>query len=374
MPEEYRLHHQKSRNLNLNLHFSLYISHTPSNLTHFFITGTHDDSVSGSSRPESAPERVKFLCSHGGKILPRPADGRLKYTGGDTRVISVHRHITFHDLMKKVTSMFKGEMILKYQLMPEDFETLVTVKSDEDVRHMIDEFARHGHVGGPRLRAFLFPANPIVTVNHSGSIDRHSLEQRYINSINGIVVQPPPVRPRPVNTSYTTFSNSSACSSPRSPPPETMTTTATNPESTTCHGRSSSLTRTRSSPSLNNQVATVSPNLSQNRRHHHRQQPPHHFHHQPYHPPKPPLDRHPHKTGGPEHLGRMKSTGVAEYYRQQPDHTKSHSHGTNRGGQMYDQRGSPYDAYYDGDCRYDRTDSPPSPDASSSSHSMRSER
>ncbi|MFS7986060.1 putative PB1 domain-containing protein [Helianthus anomalus] len=368
MPEEYRLHHQKSR--------------------------THDDdSVSGSSRPESAPERVKFLCSHGGKILPRPADGRLKYTGGDTRVISVHRHITFHgivfrlfrtlmlckstisllNLMKKVTSMFKGEMILKYQLMPEDFETLVTVKSDEDVRHMIDEFARHGHVGGPRLRAFLFPANPIVTVNHSGSMNRHSLEQRYINSINGIVVQPPPVRPRPVNTSYTTFSNSSACSSPRSPP-ETMTTTTTNPESTTCHGRSSSLTRTRSSPSLNNQVANVSPNLSQNRRHHHRQQSPHHFHHQPYHPPKPPLDRHTHKTGGPEHLGRMKSTGVAEYYRQQPDHTKSHSHGTNRGGQMYDQRGPPYDAYYDGDCRYDRTDSPPSPDASSSSHSMRSER
>ncbi|KAJ0928514.1 hypothetical protein HanRHA438_Chr04g0194951 [Helianthus annuus] len=42
---------------------------------------------------------------------------------------------------------------------------------------------------------FPFPANLIVTVHHSGSMDRHSLEQKYINSINGIVVQPSPVKP-----------------------------------------------------------------------------------------------------------------------------------------------------------------------------------
>ncbi|KAI7727825.1 hypothetical protein M8C21_023355 [Ambrosia artemisiifolia] len=314
----------------------------------------------------SRPESVKFLCSQGGNILPRPADGRLRYTGGDTRLISLHRHVTFHELMNKVTSMSNGEMILKYQLTPEDFEMLVTVKSDEDVRHMMDECDRHEHVGGPRLRAFLFPANPIVM----GTVDRHSLEQRYINSINGIVAQPSPVIPLPVNTSYTTFSMSSACSSPRTPP-ETTTDT-NNPESTTCHGGPSSLPRARSSSSLCNQVAAASPNLSQN--HHHQQSPqphPHHLHQQPYQPPKPPLDRHPHKAAGPEHLGRMRSTGVAEYYRQQTDHTASHSHGTNRGGQMYYQRGPPYDAYYDGDCRYDRTDSPPSPDVPSSSHSIR---
>ncbi|KAF7843589.1 PB1 domain containing protein [Senna tora] len=46
---------------------------------------------SGDSSPKN---KVKFLCSHGGKILPRPTDGQLKYVGGETRVISVPRDIT----------------------------------------------------------------------------------------------------------------------------------------------------------------------------------------------------------------------------------------------------------------------------------------
>lgn len=40
-------------------------------------------------------QRVKFLCSHGGKILPRPSDGQLKYVGGETRLIAVPTNITF---------------------------------------------------------------------------------------------------------------------------------------------------------------------------------------------------------------------------------------------------------------------------------------
>lgn len=47
----------------------------------------------GSPSPTSPKNRIKFLCSHGGKILPQPADGHLKYVGGETRVISVHRDI-----------------------------------------------------------------------------------------------------------------------------------------------------------------------------------------------------------------------------------------------------------------------------------------
>lgn len=35
------------------------------------------------------------MCSHGGKFLPRPADGRIKYVGGETRLICVPRDITF---------------------------------------------------------------------------------------------------------------------------------------------------------------------------------------------------------------------------------------------------------------------------------------
>lgn len=288
--------------------------------------------------------------------------------------------------MKKITSMFDGEMILKYQIMPEeDFDVLVTVKSDEDVRHMVDECDRHEYLGGPRLRAFLFPANQVVMVNH---LDHHSLEQRYINSINGIVFHPSPIyntfTPPPVNTSYTTFSISSACSSPRTPPEtNTGTTSGINPESNTnssFHGKPGSLTRNRSSPSLcslgcnsisnhQNQIVTANPKLNQN----HFQQPPQPYHFNPniHHPQpqqsllKPPLDRQPGKTRSPY---------VADYYKQQTDLSPSHNHPrTNRAGHMYYQRGSPYDDYY-GNCRFERNDSPPSPDVLSSSPIIRSRR
>lgn len=40
-------------------------------------------------------ETIKFLCSYGGKILPRFTDGELRYVGGLTRVLAVDRSISF---------------------------------------------------------------------------------------------------------------------------------------------------------------------------------------------------------------------------------------------------------------------------------------
>jgi hypothetical protein len=39
--------------------------------------------------------RFKILCSFGGRIMPRPTDGALKYIGGETRVLAVPRSIRF---------------------------------------------------------------------------------------------------------------------------------------------------------------------------------------------------------------------------------------------------------------------------------------
>ena len=55
-------------------------------------SGSGGGDESGASSPKN---KVKFLCSHGGKVLPRPSDGLLKYVGGETRVISVPRTLTF---------------------------------------------------------------------------------------------------------------------------------------------------------------------------------------------------------------------------------------------------------------------------------------
>ncbi|RID70503.1 hypothetical protein BRARA_C02517 [Brassica rapa] len=143
--------------------------------------------------------KVKFMCSFGGKILPRPSDGLLKYVGGETRVIAVSPDITFLDLTKKLTEMTENDMVLKYQIIPEDLDALVSVKSDEDLKHMMDEYNRHQET--PKLRTFLFP-----TVQLCSPMEPQTIEQRYIEAINGIVRK---IKTRP---SFTL----SASSSPKS--------------------------------------------------------------------------------------------------------------------------------------------------------------
>ncbi|EPS63659.1 hypothetical protein M569_11125, partial [Genlisea aurea] len=69
--------------------------------------------------------------------------------------------INVAELMKKVTTSHNnsgGVTILKYQLASEDLDALISVKSDEDVRHMLEEIDGYESAGIPRLRAFLFNA------------------------------------------------------------------------------------------------------------------------------------------------------------------------------------------------------------------------
>lgn len=121
--------------------------------------------------------------------------------------------------MKKLTYLIDDEMILKYQVVSEDLDALVSVKSDEDLSHMFNEIDRYEIAGSPRLRAFLFPANNIVTENQTGPVEPHVLEQRYIDSINGIIrTAPLPVKqPCAIRTMHGSLVTSSACSSPTSP-------------------------------------------------------------------------------------------------------------------------------------------------------------
>lgn len=66
------------------------------------------DSVASSPRSDhfhEAPPRVRFMCSFGGKILPRPHDNQLRYVGGDTRIVAVHRSISFPALLLKLSKL-----------------------------------------------------------------------------------------------------------------------------------------------------------------------------------------------------------------------------------------------------------------------------
>ncbi|GMJ13228.1 hypothetical protein HRI_004992000 [Hibiscus trionum] len=101
---------------------------------------------------------IKFLCSYGGKIVPRYPDGKLRYYGGETRVLSVDRSISFAELSLKMGVMCGSPVSLRCQLPTEDLDALVSITSDEDLANLIEEYDR---VASPpsslKIRAFLSP-------------------------------------------------------------------------------------------------------------------------------------------------------------------------------------------------------------------------
>ncbi|KAL4578460.1 hypothetical protein LXL04_014583 [Taraxacum kok-saghyz] len=102
--------------------------------------------------------KMKFLCSFGGKFLTRPSDGKLRYVGGETRIISIKKNLEYKELVKKTYTICKQPHVIKYQLPGEDLDALISVCSDEDFLHMIDEY-QELEKGSHRLRIFLESSN-----------------------------------------------------------------------------------------------------------------------------------------------------------------------------------------------------------------------
>ncbi|XP_050367232.1 uncharacterized protein LOC126785660 [Argentina anserina] len=129
---------------------------------------------------DSSLGKVKFLCSFGGKILPRPKDGKLRYVGGETRIIRITRDIFWQDLMQKLLAVYEQTHTIKYQLPGEDLDALVSVSSDEDLQNMMEECLQDG--GSQRPRMFLFSS---VDVEESKSVEGDS-EIQYVVAVNGM--------------------------------------------------------------------------------------------------------------------------------------------------------------------------------------------
>ncbi|KAD3067843.1 hypothetical protein R6Q59_018041 [Mikania micrantha] len=138
-----------------------------------------DDSVSG--------RKVKFLCSYGGKILPRPSDGVLRYVGGDTRIISVRRDVGFDELIQKMFDSHGQNLVIKYQLPGEDLDALVTVSRPDDLENMMDEYDKlieKSSDGSAKLRVFLF--SDLDSSSVIGFKDLQDSGQKYVEAVNGI--------------------------------------------------------------------------------------------------------------------------------------------------------------------------------------------
>ncbi|KAL1555042.1 mitogen-activated protein kinase kinase kinase [Salvia divinorum] len=145
-------------------------------LDHASDEGGDHDSLSG--------RKVKFLCSFGGKILPRLTDGALRYVGGQTRIISVARDVLFGDFVQKMADTYAHNMVIKYQLPDEDLDALVTVSCSDDLENMMDEYEKLIEAcsdGSAKLRIFLFLPSDLDPIGHL-----QDGGQRYIEAVNGI--------------------------------------------------------------------------------------------------------------------------------------------------------------------------------------------
>ncbi|XWS51620.1 hypothetical protein CRYUN_Cryun12cG0192600 [Craigia yunnanensis] len=117
---------------------------------------------------KKSSETIKFLCSYGGKILPRSSDGKLRYVGGLTRVLSVDRSISFTELMVKLVEFCGYSVTLRCQLPNGDLDTLISIKSDEDLTNLIeeyDELALKSSSAPSKIRAILSPLKSLKQIS-----------------------------------------------------------------------------------------------------------------------------------------------------------------------------------------------------------------
>ncbi|KAG6536047.1 hypothetical protein ZIOFF_001085 [Zingiber officinale] len=122
-----------------------------------FVEGVGPSAASKPSAASSASSvsRLKFVCSYGGRILPRYTDGKLRYFGGDTRVFAVDRSAAFSELQEKMRDFCGWTAVgVRCQLPTEDLDALVSIKSDEDLFNLVELYDLAGR---QKIRAFLFP-------------------------------------------------------------------------------------------------------------------------------------------------------------------------------------------------------------------------
>ncbi|GAB2286566.1 hypothetical protein Dimus_020962 [Dionaea muscipula] len=139
-----------------------------------------------SAASDSSLTKIKILCSFGGKILPRPSDGKLRYVGGETHILRINKDISWRELQQKTSSLLNQAHVMKYQLPGEDLDALVSVSSDEDLQNMMEECYVTGDIdGSKRLRIFLFTSSEMDDAHYSLSSGDMDSAMQYVVAVNG---------------------------------------------------------------------------------------------------------------------------------------------------------------------------------------------
>ncbi|KAF8024408.1 hypothetical protein BT93_F1560 [Corymbia citriodora subsp. variegata] len=140
-----------------------------------------------SGASDSSSMSMKVLCSFGGKILPRPSDGKLRYVGGDTRIVRIGKDISWQELVEKMLTIYGQTHVIKYQLPGEDLDALVSVSSDEDLLNMMEECKELDiREGSHKLRIFLFSMSDLEDVDLGIGSTNGESEMQFVVAVNGM--------------------------------------------------------------------------------------------------------------------------------------------------------------------------------------------
>ncbi|PSS20906.1 Serine/threonine-protein kinase [Actinidia chinensis var. chinensis] len=90
--------------------------------------------------------KLKLVCSFNGSFRRRNLYVNLRYSGGETRIVTVDLAVGFSKLRSKISDLLANDSLsfsLLYQLpIGNDDSPLVLIASDDDVRCMIDEYEK----------------------------------------------------------------------------------------------------------------------------------------------------------------------------------------------------------------------------------------
>ncbi|CAN1157865.1 Probable serine/threonine-protein kinase SIS8 [Linum perenne] len=140
-----------------------------------------------SSSTSGSLTKMKVLCSFGGKILPRPSDGKLRYVGGETRIIRISRDVSFQELRQKTLAIYSEAHVIKYQLPGEDLDALVSVSCDEDLLNMMEEWNDvEDKDGSQKLRMFLFSLSDLDDNQFGLGSTEGDSEIQFVVAVNGM--------------------------------------------------------------------------------------------------------------------------------------------------------------------------------------------
>ncbi|XP_051214683.1 uncharacterized protein [Lolium perenne] len=134
------------------------------------------------------PTKIKLICNFGGRFLPRPSDGELRYIGGNRHLIKISRDISWQEFILKTTRLIRRAHTIKYHIPGEQVSMLISITSDDDLRHMIDEcivLERSREM----LTMYLFSGNDDERHVHfivQGSSNAEK-EAQFIALINGVI-------------------------------------------------------------------------------------------------------------------------------------------------------------------------------------------